>query len=72
MPRKLLKIKQKKTTINEMVVCFQSILKMANMNYWLHPEFETITDYLNQYLKPTFPTFDWYVCVRDKTIKINV
>ncbi|MBC7525776.1 MAG: hypothetical protein H7239_15225 [Flavobacterium sp.] len=45
---------------------------MANLNYWLHPEFETITDYLNQYLKPTFPTFDWYVCVRDKTIKINV
>lgn len=71
MASKLLKIKSKGNTINEVVKCFKTLIDMANSMYWLHPEYDSKEDFLNDWLKKKYPLFDWYICVREKTIKIN-
>lgn len=71
MAKKLFKIKKKKPSLNVMVSVFEDLQSFANLNYWLHPEFENMEQYLNEYLKIKFPKFDWYICARYKMIKIN-
>lgn len=48
------------------------IQKVANLNYWLHPEYDNPIDYMREQLEDKYPQFNWVYCSKTKQIRINI
>ncbi len=47
-------------------------IKLVNHHYFLHPEYECKEDYMNGFVKPKYPNYDFYLNTRSNTIQVNI
>lgn len=59
-------------TVSTLKKLLDNFLKVVNYNYWLHPEYETPDQYINEHLKKQFPNYKFFYSNHQKTIKIYV